>query len=93
MKKSVILSLIVMTLGTGCATNPTVAQYAMGDDSAAIKAGRNRREAVLSDAELAQHRRQRQNVSEEMALEEQKRQRTINNIAAPFDMARRIGIW
>ena len=46
---------------------------AVGDDSAAIKAGRNRKEAQLSRAELEQHRRQRADVSEELALEREKR--------------------
>lgn len=92
MKQALLASLAAGFILTGCATSPTVAQYGMGDDSAAIKGGRNRREAILSDSELAQHRRQRQNVSEEMSLEEQKRRRTIDNIAMPFDIARRIGI-
>ena len=56
-----------------CASENSVGNYAIGDDSAAIKAGRNRAEARISRAELAQHRRQRQNVSEELALEREKR--------------------
>lgn len=50
-----------------------VGDYAMGDDSAAINAGRNRAEAQVSRAQLEQHRRQRANVSEEMDLAEKKR--------------------
>ena len=50
-----------------------VGDYAMGDDSAAINAGRNRAEAQVSRAQLEQHRRQRTNVSEEIDLAEKKR--------------------
>jgi hypothetical protein len=54
----------------------------MGSDSAAIRSARNREDAVISEAELQQHRRQRQNVSEEMALEHQKRYQTLQNMGA-----------
>lgn len=50
-----------------------VGDYAIGDDSTAIKQGRNRASAQLSRAELEQHRRQRTNVSEELDLESKKR--------------------
>ena len=52
----------------------------MGDDSAAIKAGRNRESAQLSRAELEQHRRQRTNTSEELALEREKRKNKRDEI-------------
>lgn len=73
MKKSISVLTITAVLLTGCATGGSVGDLAIGDDSAAIKAGRNRKEAQLSRAELEQHRRQRANVSEELALERQKR--------------------
>ena len=85
------LSLSLLLLG-GCATSPSVASYGPGSDSAYIKDNRNQRNALLSDAELAQHRRQRQNVLEEEELEKVKQQRTVDNLALPFDVARRIGI-
>ena len=80
MKKVFSLSLIVVLL-TGCvASGPSVGDYAIGDDSAAIKGGRNRKEAQLSKAELEQHRRQRQNVSEEIDLEAKKRQNSQEKV-------------
>lgn len=80
MKKICSFSLIAFLL-TGCvASGPSVGDYAIGDDSAAIKGGRNRKEAQLSKAELEQHRRQRQNVSEEMDLEAKKRQNTQEKV-------------
>lgn len=83
MKKLMCIPLIALLMTTGCVTTDnSVANYAMGDDSSAIKAGRNKESAQLSRAELEQHRRQRTNVSEELALEGQKRdmkQKEINN--------------
>ena len=73
MKKSLFALTLTTVVLTGCATGGSVGDYAMGDDSAAIKSGRNRASAQLSRAELEQHRRQRTNVSEELALEREKR--------------------
>lgn len=73
MKKSLTALLLAAFVLTGCATGGSVGDLAIGDDSAAIKAGRNRASAQLSRAELEQHRRQRANVSEELALEREKR--------------------
>ena len=74
MKNQAIAALLLTAfITTGCATGGSVGDMAIGDDSAAIKAGRNRKEAQLSRAELEQHRRQRQNVSEELALERENR--------------------
>lgn len=70
MKKTIAALLLSSLVVTGCATQgSSVGDLAIGDDSAAIKAGRNRASAQLSRAELEQHRRQRANVSEELALE------------------------
>lgn len=66
MKKTLLILSAVIAL-SACTSNGSVSNYAIGDDSAAIKAGRNRAEAQLSRAELEQHRRQRTNVSEELA--------------------------
>lgn len=71
--KKLVLPLLLAGLLGACASPGSVDNYAMGDDSAAIRAGRNRAEAQISRAELAQHRRQRANVSEELALEREKR--------------------
>ena len=71
--KNIPVAAMCAVLLAACASENSVGNYAIGDDSAAIKAGRNRAEARISRAELAQHRRQRQNVSEELALEREKR--------------------
>lgn len=73
MKNLLIVLTASAVLMTGCATGGSVGDMAIGDDSTAIKAGRNRAEAQLSRAELEQHRRQRTNVSEELDLEQKKR--------------------
>lgn len=71
--KNIPVVAMCAVLLAACASENSVGNYAIGDDSAAIKAGRNRAEARISRAELAQYRRQRQNVSEELALEREKR--------------------
>lgn len=72
MKKFALPLALIIALA-GCASGGSVGNYAIGDDSAAINAGRNRASAQISRAQLDQHRRQRQNVSEELALEREKR--------------------
>ena len=73
MKALVLPLIITMTLGACAAPGQSVGDYAIGDDNAAINVGRNRKEAQLTRAQLEQHRRQRANVSEELALEREKR--------------------
>ena len=74
MKNKIAALLLTSFVITGCsAPGGSVGDLAIGSDSAAIKAGRNRESAQLSRAELEQHRRQRANVSEELALEREKR--------------------
>ena len=63
-----------------CASSGSVGNYAIGDDNVAINAGRNRDSAQISRAQLDQHRRQRQNVSEELALEREKRANAHNAV-------------
>ena len=57
MKNLKNISVVAMcaVLLAACASENSVGNYAIGDDSAAIKAGRNRAEAQISRAELAQH--------------------------------------
>lgn len=80
-KRCAFAALIIAPFLTGC-TGPTVASLGMGSDSAAIRSARNREDAVISEAELAQHRRQRQNVSEEMDLEQKKTGNMLQNAGA-----------
>lgn len=94
MKKQIsMLTLFSATLLCGCATTTAggggVGDYAMGDDSAAIKKGRNRKSAQISRAELEQHRRQRTNTSEEIDLEAKKRSNKRDEIEGSMGTANR----
>ena len=78
--RSALAALIMIPCLTGC-TGPSVASLGMGSDSAAIRSARNREDAVISEAEIKQHRRQRQNVSEEMDLEQKKTGNMLQNLS------------
>ena len=79
MKKFALPLALIIAL-TGCASSGSVGNYAIGADNVAINAGRNRASAQISRAQLDQHRRQRQNVSEELALEREKRANAHNAV-------------
>ncbi len=79
--RSTLAAITLFPCLTGC-TGPSVASLGMGSDSAAIRSARNREDAVISEAELTQHRRQRQNVSEEMDLEQKKTGNMLQNAGA-----------
>lgn len=74
--------ILLSTLLTGCVATPpgpSVASLGMGSDAAAINAGRGRADAQMTRAQAEQYSLQQQIISQEMALEQQKRQNTINN--------------
>ena len=73
MKLTLAAVLSAFLLSACVSGGTTVGDYAMGDDSAALNASRNRAESQVSRAELEQHRRQRTDVSEEIDLAEKKR--------------------
>lgn len=79
MKKFLLPVLLVIGL-SACAAQNSVGNLAIGDDSAAINAGRNRASAQVSRAQLEQHRRQRTNTSEELALEREKRHNAHDSV-------------
>jgi hypothetical protein len=88
MKKQLLITVLAATLLGGCvASGPSVGDYAIGDDSAAIKGGRNKASAQLTKAELDQHRRQRTNVSEELDLEKQKRRNSQEKVNGGLNTA------
>lgn len=80
MMKKLVLPLLLVGALAACTSPNSVGNLAIGDDSAAINAGRNRAEAQVSRAQLEQHRRQRANTSEELALEREKRQNKHDGI-------------
>lgn len=71
--KKIVFSLLLAGALSACTSPNSVGNLAIGDDSAAINAGRNRAEAQVSRSQLEQHRRQRANTAEELALEREKR--------------------
>ncbi|WP_018715876.1 NGK_0946 family protein [Brachymonas chironomi] len=73
MSYRLITTALLASLLAACATENTASHYATGDDAAVVKQGRNRSVAQLSESELRQHRRQRVDAAEEMALDVVKR--------------------
>lgn len=92
MNKAVLLTLATLTsLLASCATGgaPLVGQYASGDDTRALQERRNR--TTLTHSELDQHRRQRQDVSEEMDLDEKKRRSRLAPLRTASEAMNLIG--
>lgn len=85
MNKLLLLSLAsACSLFTSCATNGTVAgQYGSGDDARYVQERRNR--TAVTQSELAQHRRQRTDVSEEMDLDEKKRRSQLGGLRTVYE--------
>jgi hypothetical protein len=79
-----ILSMVL----SGCVTppGPSVAKLGAGSDAANVNANRGRADAQISSAQAAQYSRQREQVSEEMKLEQQKRKNTMDNVKGFFDV-------
>jgi hypothetical protein len=73
---------LLCLLLSGCVTppGPTVATLGPGSDSAMLNGTRGRADAQISAVQAEQYSRQRQQVSEEMQLEQQKRQQTMQNV-------------
>lgn len=85
MKRNLLLPIITASLAhslTGCVTpaSPTIASLGAGSDSAYLNANRGRSDAQMSRAQAEQYSRQRQQVAEEMQLEQMKRDNTARNI-------------
>jgi hypothetical protein len=67
---------------SGCIVppGPSVASLGAGSDAAYLNASRGRADAQISSAQASQYSRQREQVSEEMQLEQQKRGNTMQNM-------------
>ncbi|MDO4906376.1 NGK_0946 family protein [Neisseria sp.] len=87
--KKLFVSLAAALILSACASTNSVGDMAMGDDAALSNAGRNREAAQVSRSQLEQSRRQRANTSEELALEQQKRQNKHGGIRDTMDTASR----
>ena len=72
----------MLTLTPSCVVppGPSVASLGAGSDSAYVNASRGRADAQITSDQAKQYSRQRQQVSEEMQLEQEKRNHTTNNI-------------
>ncbi|MDD5275725.1 MAG: hypothetical protein PHR16_06555 [Methylovulum sp.] len=75
-------AILIANLTAGCAatpTGPSAASYGAGSDTAYLNASRGRADAQVTEAQVEQYRRQQAIVGDEMALEQQKRDNTLNN--------------
>lgn len=80
---SIVGAISLMAGLSGCVTTPagpSVASQGAGSDTAYLNASRGRADAQVTAAQAEQYSRQRQQVKEEMELEQQKRQGTIDNV-------------
>ncbi|GAA5482496.1 NGK_0946 family protein [Haloferula sargassicola] len=70
-----------------CTTGgPTVASLGAGSDSAYLNASRGRADAQISEQQAQQYSRQRQQVAEEMGLEQQKRRNFFESTGSTLDI-------
>ena len=86
--KITVISVALLAL-SGCVTapSPTIASLGAGSDSASLNASRGRADAQISSAQAQQYSRQRNQVSEEMDLEQKKKGNTINNTQGVINAA------
>ena len=76
------------SLLSNCATNgPSVAGLGAGSDAAYLNASRGRADAQISSVQAEQYSRQRRQVSEEMSLEQQKRNNFFQNAQGVMGIA------
>ena len=81
------LSLFIATMLCQCAGMPSVSGLGPGSDAAYLNANRGRADAQISSAQAEQYSRQRRQVSEEMALEQQKRNNFYQNAGGLIGIA------
>lgn len=82
MKKSALLvASLAISLMPSCIVppGPSVASLGPGSDAAYLNATRGRYDAQITSDQARQYSRQRNQVSEEMALEREKRGQTFSN--------------
>jgi hypothetical protein len=85
--KTFIALICVSSLIPSCTTGgPTVAGLGAGSDSAYLNGTRGRADAQISEQQARQYSRQRQQVSEEMGLEQQKRNNFMQTTGGVLDI-------
>lgn len=67
---------------TQVASGPTVASLGAGSDAAYLNATRGRPDAQISKDQAEQYSRQRNQVAEEMSIEQMKKQHFLQNLGA-----------
>ena len=82
LQPSLLLCCVVACVLPSCAVvppGPSIASLGAGSDSAYLNANRGRADAQITADQAKQYSRQRQQVSEEMRLEEEKKNATYNS--------------
>jgi hypothetical protein len=80
---AVLWSFALVCQVVGCAytqPGPSISSLGAGSDSAYLNGTRGRYDAQITRDQAEQYSRQRQQVREEMELEEQKRKNSVNNV-------------
>ena len=85
MKYAILLSFVAAL--SSCTTGgPTIGSLGAGSDAAYLNASRGRADAQVSEQQARQYSRQRQQVSEEMQLEQQKRNNFFQSAGGILDI-------
>ena len=82
LQPSLLLACVAACLLPSCAVvppGPSIASLEAGSDSAYLNANRGRADAQITADQAKQYSRQRQQISEERRLEEEKKNATYNN--------------
>ena len=84
---SILLSAICLCTFSNCTTGgPTIASLGAGSDAAYLNATRGSPDAQISEQQALQYSRQRCQVSQEMALEQQKRNNFFQTTFSVLDL-------
>ncbi len=87
MKPTLLLAtLLGLTLSSCTTGGPSVSSLGAGSDAAYLNATRGRADAQISEQQANQYSRQRQQVSEEMMLEQQKRNNFMQTTRGTLDV-------
>lgn len=88
--KVILMAVIAASVSACATTGPTVASLGPGSDAAYLNATRGRRDAQMSSNQAQQYTRQRQQVAQEMELEQMKKRQFFENASGTINLARGI---
>jgi hypothetical protein len=86
MNSKITAFLSVLCLSSCTTGGPTIAGLGAGSDAAYLNSSRGRADAQISEQQARQYSRQRQQVSEEMSLEQQKRSNFLQTTGGVLDV-------